>query len=303
MGSDWSLLVDSWRMALAADGYSATTQRTYANAVKSLQTWAAEHHPELGPAQLDREHVRAWLADLRATCSASTAHSWFPGLRHFCRFLVDEGEADQDATAGIRTPRPAEPVTPVLKEGELRRLLKACEGTDFYARRDLALVLLLVDTGLRRGEVAALTVDDVDVGGRVVHVAGKGSRRSGPRRRAVSFGRKTQLALDRYVRARRHHAQAGSTAFWLGKGSRGLHDSSIDAMLKARAAKAGIRPVHAHQLRHTWAYQFRVAGGQESDLMVLGGWTSHEMVARYGRASAAERAAEAGRRYSLADRL
>lgn len=87
MGSDRSLLVDSWRMALAADGYSATTQRTYANAVKSLQTWAAEHHPELGPAQLDREHVRAWLADLRPPArparrtagsrgSATSAGSW-----------------------------------------------------------------------------------------------------------------------------------------------------------------------------------------------------------------------------------
>jgi hypothetical protein len=49
MGSDWSLLVDSWRMALAADGYSATTQRTYGNAVKAFKRGPPSTIPTSAP--------------------------------------------------------------------------------------------------------------------------------------------------------------------------------------------------------------------------------------------------------------
>ena len=56
-------------------------------------------------------------------------------VRHFCRWLEGEGEADRDATAGIKTPAPGDPETPVLSDADLRALLATCAGTDFTARR------------------------------------------------------------------------------------------------------------------------------------------------------------------------
>ena len=53
----------------------------------------------------------------------------------------------------------------------------------------------------------------------------------------------------------------------------------------------------------TWASEFRWADGSEGDLMVLGGWKSRQMLDRYGRSGAEERAREAYQRLSLADRL
>jgi site-specific recombinase XerC len=301
MHPDWALLLRSWLLALEADGYSPPTVRTYQTAVRSL----AASVPETAPAELERGQVRAWLAGVRRQRSQGTARTWISGVRHFCRWLVEEGEADHDATAGIRTPRPPEPRTRVLTEAELRALLRACDGRDFRARRDAAIVLLFADAGLRLGELAGLTVTDVDATGRIVQVAGKGSRRSGPRRRALPLGARTARALDRYLRERRRHPHADRAALWLGdRGQPTLGRDGIVRALKRRAAAAGIGgSMHPHMLRHTWAHHFRAAGGSEGDLMWLGGWTSRAMLDRYGASTAAERAAEAGRRFSLADRL
>ena len=94
-------------------------------------------------------------------------------MRHFCRWLQGEGEADQDAMAGIRTPAPGDPETPVLSDADLRALLATCAGTDFTARRDTAIVMLLLDGGLRLSELAGLQVADVDLRDRIVFVAGR----------------------------------------------------------------------------------------------------------------------------------
>jgi integrase len=74
-------------------------------------------------------------------------------------------------------------------------------------------------------------------------------------------------------------------------------------MLKRRAALVGLEGVHPHVFRHSWASAFRAAGGSEGDLLVLGGWRSRAMLDRYGKAAAADRAAESYRRLSLGDRL
>ena len=179
---DFAVLTVSWELALRADGYAVNTVKAYQNAVRSLADWLAEHHPEVGPAELDRQHIRGWLVEVRERHSSNTARGWFAGVRHFCRWLESEGEADRDATAGIRTPAPSDPETPVLSDADLRSLLSICAGTDFTARRDTAIIMFL-DGGLRLSELAGLQVADVDLRDRIVFVACKASRRSGPRHR------------------------------------------------------------------------------------------------------------------------
>ena len=244
---DLEALTVSWELTPRADGDADNAVTAYQNAVRSLGGWLAEHHPGVAPAGLGRDHVRGWLVHLRETRSSSTARGWFAGVRHFCRWLQAEGETDQDATAGIRTPAPGDPETPVLSDEELRRLLATCAGADFTARRDTATIMLFLDGGLRLSELADLQVADVDLRDRLVYVAGKGSRRSGPRHRAVPLGVKAARALDRYLRERRRHPYADMPRLWLGsRGRPVLSADGIDAMLERRGAAAGIAGLHPH---------------------------------------------------------
>jgi len=300
---DFAILGDSWDLALSADGYARNTVTSYRRALASFAGWLGAQAPGVAPAQATRDQVRGWLVHIRDTTSSGTARSWFAGVRHFFRWAVAENELDADPTDGIKTPRPNDKRTPVLSTVDLRGLLDTCKGRDFVSRRDAAIIYLFLDCGLRLSELAGLRVEDVDIRDRIVYVEGKGSNRSGPRRRAVRAGVKCAQALDRYLRERRRHPFAEQSQLWLGdRGRAAITVWGIEAMLERRSARVGIH-VHPHMFRHTWASQFRADGGSEGDLMVLGGWRSRTMLDRYGATVAEERAHEAARRHSLGDRL
>jgi site-specific recombinase XerD len=301
---DFDLLGTSWILSLEADGYAVNTVRSYRKALESFAEWLADNVPDAGPTEAQREHVRGWVVHIRETTSSGTARSWFAGLRHFCRWMVAEGEAETDATANIKTPAPNDPRTPIVTAETIRAMLTAANGRDFVARRDSAIIYMFVDGGLRLAECAGLTTDAVDIRERILFVEGKGSNRSGPRRRAVPLGVKASQSLDRYMRERRKHPFAHLDALWLGDRSRGaVSPDGIDAILKRVAARAGVGHIHPHQLRHTWADAFRAAGGSEGDLMTLGGWRSRAMLDRYGRTNAEGRAKDSYRKLSFGDRL
>lgn len=295
--------IDDYRLSLHAAGKSASTREVYTLALRYLDDYLWSNGMPRKLASIRREHIEAWLANVRDQGRApATVSVYYRSLQPFWKWAIEEGHIAESPMRHVSRPLVPERPVPVLSDTQLRALVKACEGRAFEDVRDMAIARLMIDTGCRRGEIAGLRLEnvtiDVKAGRGAITVLGKGRRE-----RTVPFGVKSALALRRYQKARDGHKLAKATdALWLSyRGA--LSGDGLMQMLQRRGTRAGIPGLHPHMLRHTFAHRWQAAGESESDLMQLAGWKSPSMLRRYASSAAMERAHAAHERLGLGDKL
>ena len=138
----------------------------------------------------------------------------------------------------------------------------------------------MFETAIRSGEVIDLQLDDLDLIGRLITIR----RGKGGRGRTIPIGQATTEALLIYLDEREKHPLAQTPDLWLG--NRGK-----------RFGREGLMRDPAYTAAHRWL----AAGGSESGLMAIAGWTRTDMLIGYTRARASERAAHEARRLNLGE--
>ena len=157
---------------------------------------------------------------------------------------------------------------------------------------------MLRASGIRLAELAGIRYhpddpgrSDVDLQRREIYIRGKRSKD-----RIVRIDHEAARRVDRYLRVRARHSQAYRSRLWLGAGDRGpLTRDGIHQMVRRRGDQAGVK-VYPHRFRHHFTHTWLERGGAEGDLMDLNGWSSPQMLERYGGSA---RGARARRHYDL----
>jgi site-specific recombinase XerD len=210
--------VCSFWLHLAAEGKAGRTLDAYTEAVR----WFAAAHllretDKTRWEQVDRRDLQRWTVRLLGEYSVAYASNQFRAVRRFLRWLASE-EDRPDPTAGLRAPKLTLGPVPVFSNEELSALRRACQGRSFEARRDAAIIEVLLATGIRRSELAGIRYDPADPArcdlrllDREITVRGKHDRE-----RVVRIGFEAARSLDWYLRARARHQQAGRPQLWLG---------------------------------------------------------------------------------------
>jgi len=175
--------------------------------------------------------------------SGTSINTYVRGVKSFWSWLKREGIIKNNPLASVPAPKIPKKLPKILTEDELIRVLKIASRDD----RDYAIISLLLDSGIRLGELTRLTPDDVSNDGRV-KVFGKGSKE-----RYAFISEKTWVAIVMYLCDSRPKPVAENRLFLTSDGYP-LNNNRVQKILERIGKKAGIsQRLSPHKLRHTFA--------------------------------------------------
>jgi site-specific recombinase XerC len=254
--SDLLHLRRSFIRHLAADQRTPATRSAYTAVIVQLEAFLLARGMPTTVTELTPDHLEAFIVSLyERGMRPTTILARHQALSRIFGWLVAENELATSPMASIRAPAARLPEPQVLTSEEIATLLAACDGDAFEDLRDVAIIRLGLDTGMRHTELAALQLDDLDLDSQTAYVTGHGRVP-----RAAPFDRPTARALERYLAARVIHRWAHLPHLWLGRRGRLTH-RGVDLAVRHRGRLARLPNLHPQRLRHTYIQQYLDDGG------------------------------------------
>jgi len=259
---DWQTAWKLWAFDLEAEGRSPHTIAWYGSKVRQFG-----RHCDAEDIALDavsKETIRGFLRDLRqAPAAQETGRSLRDGklapltlkgyvqvLRQFFAWAAADGLLDANPASELRPLRVPPVQVQAFSADDVRAMLQVAQRSR-HALRDVAILTLLYDTGIRASELTSLTLGVVDLESGWCQVRGKGGKA-----RSVPLGRAARRALLRYISSGRPEpALPSDTHLFLNQTRHPLTRSGLYRLVRQTSERAGIRGkrLSPHTLRHAAA--------------------------------------------------
>ena len=317
-GTSLRSLVGAFVLARMTEGKSPRTVEFYAENLRRFLWFAEKEGWPDKVHEVTTWHIRLFLGYVasatsrwglegngsetsRRRASHTTVLRYRDVLRCFFSWLVDEGILAENPTDRIHMRRESPRVITPYDPDEIRRMLAVCDydfehDSRFLASRNRALVLVLLDTGLRLSELLRMKLDDINPQTGRFMVVGKGDKE-----RFVRIGRTAQAAVAQYLSYR---PDSGRRELWLTEKGQPLSANACQCLMKRLKERAGVSSEGSiHRFRHTFAVQFLRADRNVFNLQYLLGHSDLRMVRRYTMAMGMDDALAAHEQASPADRL
>lgn len=266
-------LIDAFLLHRRASGCSIKTLDWHEASLRKFQRWLSDENQDV--ATWNPILLRSYVVHLQnetsvrgKPLSGHTITSYTSSLLAFLRWLYEEEITPTNLALKLKKPRLPDLVKEAYSEDEVRRLLKAADTP-----RDIAVICLLLDSGVRAAELCNLTIHDVVLDQRMLVVrTGKGRKD-----RVVPFSPQTARAINRYLLRR---AEDTDILFPSAKGGK-LLPNSLKQLVQRIAKRANVEGATVHRFRRTFATFWLRNGGDLMTLKVLMGHADLSTTAVY----------------------
>ena len=285
-------LIDLYILSKQIEGRSAKTLTWYrANLERFAGFMTNGHEPTLSEVSLD--DARAFIGHLQGRTtryedhemrpakegglSPHSVHAYVRTLKAFGNWLCAEGYVSSHPFERLKPPKLPETMIEILSDDEILSLVKAINPNSPLGARMHAVVLLLLDTGIRANELCTLTLDHTNLKEGYIKVRGKGNKE-----RMVPIGGATKKSLTRYIQAfRAEPVQDGVNQVFLSDDATPFTYSGLAQALRRLGVAAGVDRLHAHLFRHTFAVRYLMNGGDIMTLRLILGHTTLDVTQIY----------------------
>ncbi|MCX6010893.1 MAG: tyrosine-type recombinase/integrase [Chloroflexi bacterium] len=317
LGTSLKSLVNGFVLTKQTEGKSPRTVEFYSENLKRFLWYASTQDWTDDIRMLTEWHIREFLGYLanekcrwglegngsetsQQKASHTTVHHYFVVLANFFGWVVREGFLKESPTVGIKVAKPKDKVIKPYTHEELISMLAVCDNdyehnAKFLGSRNKAIVLVLLDAGVRLSELIGMTLEDINTSNGNIRVMGKGSKE-----RVVRIGKVAQKSLWRYLM----HRPDNGRELWLSEEGRPLSCTGVQCLIKRLKNRAGVNGSGSvHRFRHTFALNFLRVDKNVFNLQYLLGHSELEMVKHYVSTLGMEDALKAHEKASPADLL
>jgi integrase/recombinase XerD len=252
---------------------SGNSIEAYLNDIKKLEEFFTEKGKEINPSSVDYPGLREFINWFGSgNQNSRTQARVLSGIRAFYKFLLIDGEIDENPSSLLESPKIGLKLPEVLSVAEINRIIEVIDLSKPEGHRNKAIIETLYGCGLRVSELVNLKLTDIHYGEGYISVTGKGNKQ-----RLVPVGRKALKEIDLYKidRDRLPVIYDRNTVF-LNRRGRNLTRAMIFTIIKDLAGKAGItKNISPHTFRHSFATHMIEAG---ADLRAVQEMLGHESI-------------------------
>jgi integrase/recombinase XerD len=273
MDAPLSLAVEGWLLTCNARSFSPNTITGYTSTLKKFKAFLPDD-PYIR--SITTKDIEAFL--IAQQVSNTSKHDYYVGLSSLWTWAMQEELVDAHMVRGLKPPKVDTKQVHPFSENDIKLMVNQLSGSAPYKLRLKAVMLMLLDTGLRASEICSLNVEDIHLKDGYAIVMGKGRLE-----RRVEFGPRTGQAIWKYL-ATRGHVQPNES-FLISRTGKHMDRDELSKRLHSMGLRAGVPKVHPHRFRHTFAVMFLRNGGNALALQRLLGHSTMEMVRRYVKLS------------------
>ena len=270
-------------------GASPHTCRAYQKDLELFAAFLQKQGLPLDVTKIDYLTIRLYLGHLyqgRKIKRTSVVRK-LASLRTFFKYLKREGIVEKNPAKMVAIPKGGKALPHVLSVDEAFRFLDTPDAASPLGSRDRAILEFLYSSGLRVGELTALSLSDLDLGAGMVRVLGKGSKE-----RMVPIGSKAVEALNSYLTRRGEligKEQSSPQYLFLNHRGGRLTARSVGRMIKKYLLQGGImKETTPHTFRHSFATHLLDAGADLRGIQELLGHASLSTTQKYTHVSSAK---------------